>query len=291
VQDYLRRADAKGLCYSQIQDLSSSAILELLGKGRQSKPTGISEVRYGELERELSCKGMTLALLWQEGIDVGEWQCSYGTFCRQYKQWRGRQQLSMRQVYQGGEKVFVDYCGMTVPVYPSEGGAAIAAQIFVACLGASNYTYAEATASQTVPEWIGSHQRAFAYFGGVPQIVVPDNLKSGVSQACHYEPGINCQYHAWAEHYGVAVIPVKNGLSKSINRRSNYSSANHLNWPVGKWQKSIWTITSMSVATSTPCPTAMCGPRCKSKSPSRLGGYDWPPDHPASPDPICPESP
>jgi transposase len=208
VQDYLRRADAKGLRYSQLPSLSTSEILTLLGKGRQAKPSGISEVRYGELEGELSRKGMTLALLWQEGIDAGEWECSYGTFCRNYKQWRGRQQLSMRQVYQGGEKVFVDYCGMTVPIQPRE-GTAITAQIFVACLGASNYTYAEATASQTVPDWIGSHQRAFADFGGVPQIVVPDNLKSGVTQACHYEPGINRQYHAWAEHYGVAVIPAR----------------------------------------------------------------------------------
>jgi transposase len=89
------------------------------------------------------------------------------------------------------------------------GDECIEAQIFVACLGASNYTYAEATASQRTEDWIGSHQRAFEYFGGVPKVVVPDNLKSGVSQACHHEPGINRQYHAWAEHYGVAVIPAR----------------------------------------------------------------------------------
>lgn len=209
VQDYLRRAAAKGLSYRQAQTLSDSALLAWLGKGRQAAPQVISEGRYGELERELSRKGVTLALLWQEGLDAGEWHCSYGTFCRHYKQWRGRQKLSMRQVYQGGEKVFVDYCGVTVRIHLVESGEIIEAQIFVACLGASNYTYAEATASQSSEDWIGAHQRAFAYFGGVPKVIVPDNLKSGVSQACYYEPGVNRQYHAFAEHYGVAVIPAR----------------------------------------------------------------------------------
>jgi transposase len=208
VQDYLRRAAAKGVSYQQTQTLNDREILELLGKGRQDVAKVISESRYGELERELSRKGVTLALLWQEGLDQGEWNCSYGTFCRQYKQWRGRQNLSMRQVYQGGDRVFVDYCGMSVRVY-GVADECIEAQIFVACLGASNYTYAEATATQSSEDWIGAHQRAFEYFGGVPKVVVPDNLKAGVTQACHYEPGINRQYHAWAQHYGVAVIPAR----------------------------------------------------------------------------------
>jgi transposase len=209
VQDYLRRATAKGLSYSQLVELSDSAILAQLGKGKAPAPSPIAEARYGELERELSRKGMTLALLWQEGIDRAEWHCSYGTFCRHYKQWRGRHNLSMRQVYEGGDKVFVDYCGPTVLITPSDGGATITAQIFVACLGASNYTFAEATASQCVADWIGSHQRAFVYFGGVPKCVVPDNLKAGVTQACHYEPGVNRQYQEWAAHYGVAVVPAR----------------------------------------------------------------------------------
>jgi transposase len=121
VQDYLRRAAAKGLSYSQLSELSDSAILAQLGKGKAPAPSPIAEARYAELERELSRKGMTLALLWQEGIDREEWHCSYGTFCRHYKQWRGRHKLSMRQVYEGGDKVFVDYCGPTVVITPSAG--------------------------------------------------------------------------------------------------------------------------------------------------------------------------
>jgi transposase len=209
VQDYVRRAEAKGLTYSQMQTLSESEILELLGKGRQRRPSLISEARYQEIDQELSRKGVTLALLWQEGIDRQEWGCCYGTFCRQYQDWRGRHQLSMRQVYVGGDKVYVDYCGMTLLIHVPDSDQTIAAQIFVACLGASNYTYAEATASQTAADWIGAHQRAFAFFGGVTNAVVIDNLKSGVTQACRYEPGVNQQYHAWAEHYQVAVLPAR----------------------------------------------------------------------------------
>lgn len=209
VQDYLRRATAKGLSYAQLESQSDSEILALLGKGRAATPSPINDARYGELERDLSRKGMTLALLWQEGIDREEWHCSYGTFCRHYKQWRGRHHLSMRQVYEGGDKVFVDYCGLTIAIHGPESETVLNAQIFVACLGASNYTFAEATASQTSADWIGSHQRALAYFGGVPKCVVPDNLKSGVTQACHYEPSVNRQYQAWAEHYGVAVLPAR----------------------------------------------------------------------------------
>jgi transposase len=148
VQDYLRRAAAKGLTYSELQTFSDSEIFQLLGKGKETPPSPIKDQRYGELEVELSRKGMTLALLWQEGIDREEWHCRYGTFCRHYKQWRGRHNLSMRQVYEGGDKVFVDYCGMTVAVDADGDAPAVTAQIFVACLGASNYTYAEATASQ-----------------------------------------------------------------------------------------------------------------------------------------------
>jgi transposase len=115
----------------------------------------------------------------------------------------------MRQVYQGGDKLFVDYAGQTVAVSDPETGEVKAAQIFVACLGASNYTFAEATPSQALPHWIGSHQRALSFFGGVPACIVPDNLKSGVSDPCRYEPGVNQTYQDFAEHYNVAVLPAR----------------------------------------------------------------------------------
>lgn len=115
----------------------------------------------------------------------------------------------MRQHYKGGEKLFIDYCGLTVGVTDKATGKVIDAQIFVACLGASNYTYAEATGSQTRPNWIGSHQRALAFFGGVPKCIVPDNLKSGITAPCRSEPGVNRSYQDFAEHYQVAIVPAR----------------------------------------------------------------------------------
>lgn len=209
VQDYVRRATAKGLSYEGLSQLSDSDAQALLGKGKQPPNHPGQPMDFERVQRELQRKGVTLALLWQEGLDRGEWQCSYGHFCRRYNQWKQRHHLSMRQVYQGGDKLLVDYCGQTLEVIDPITGEVIAAQIFVACLGASNYTFAEATPSQKLEEWIGSHSRALNFFGGVPQRIVPDNLKAGVSSPCRYEPGINRTYQEWAEHYGVAVIPAR----------------------------------------------------------------------------------
>ncbi len=209
VQDYVRRAVAKGLSYEQLSQMSDSQALALLGKGNRQVPAKTETIDFAQVAVELQRKGVTLALLWQEGLDKGEWQLSYGGFCRRYNRWRAQHKLSMRQVYQGGEKLFVDYCGLTVPVTQPDTGEVVQAQIFVTCLGASNYTYAEATPTQELAHWIGSHERAFAFFGGVPRVVVPDNLKSGVTDPCRYEPGINRTYQELAHHYGVAVIPAR----------------------------------------------------------------------------------
>ena len=105
--------------------------------------------------------------------------------------------------------MFVDYCGPTVSVINLQTGEIIQAQIFVACLGASNYIFVEATPTQTMPHWIGSHQRALVFFGGSPSCIVPDNLKSGVTDPCRYEPGVNRSYQDFAEHYGIAVVPAR----------------------------------------------------------------------------------
>ena len=115
----------------------------------------------------------------------------------------------MRQEHRAGEKLFVDYAGQTVPVIGRRTGEIRQAQIFVAVLGASSYTFAEATWSQKLPEWLGSHVRCFAFFGGTSQILVPDNLRSGVTKAHRYEPDINPSYRDLAEHYGVAVLPAR----------------------------------------------------------------------------------
>lgn len=115
----------------------------------------------------------------------------------------------MRQEHRAGEKLFVDYCGRTIPVVDGTTGNISNAEVFVAVLGASNFTYADATRTQTLPDWIGSHERALHFFGGVPEWVVPDNLRSGVSRSCRYDPDINLTYQEFAVHYGVAVMPAR----------------------------------------------------------------------------------
>ena len=133
----------------------------------------------------------------------------YAQFCVHYRQYRSRLKLSMRQTHKVGEKLFVDYSGDGVAIVDPQTGEIRLAQIFVAVLGASGYTFAEATLSQKLPDWIGSHVRAFDFFACVPEIVVPDNLKSAVTKPCRYEPELNASYADMARHYGVAIIPAR----------------------------------------------------------------------------------
>ncbi len=172
---------------------------------------GLIDPEWGELHQSLKRKGVTKQLLWEEYCQAHTLNAySYAQFCHRYNQWRGCQKRSMRQHHKAGEKLFVDYAGPTVPIVnPDTGEIAHKAQIFVAVMGASNYTYAEATLSQKSEDWLGSHVRAFEFLGGVPEVIVPDNLKSGVTQACRYEPDLNPAYQHLANHYQVAVIPAR----------------------------------------------------------------------------------
>jgi transposase len=152
---------------------------------------------------------VTLALLWEEYKSVYPDGYQYSQFCELYRRFSGKLKLWMRQEHRAGEKLFVDYAGDTVDVVNPKTGEIRAAQIFVAVLGASNYSYCEATWSQSLPDWIGSHERAFLFFGGVPELLIPDNLKSGVKNPCRYEPDLNPTYHDLAKHYGTAVTPAR----------------------------------------------------------------------------------
>jgi transposase len=158
---------------------------------------------------ELRRPGVTLALLWQEYRLSHPQGFQYSWYCEHYRLWAAKVDVVMRQEHRAGEKLFVDYAGQTVPVIARQTGEIRQAQIFVAVLGASSYTFAEATWSQTLPDWLGSHARCFAFLGGTAQILVPDNLRSGVTKAHRYEPDINPSYRDLAEHYGVAVLPAR----------------------------------------------------------------------------------
>lgn len=163
------------------------------------------------LFRELKKKRVTLQLLWYEYKQDNPEGYQYSQFCHLYRHWVNKLDVTLRQQHRAGEKLFIDYAGQTVPIIDPATGEVHEAQIFIAALGASNYTFAEATLGQDLPSWISSHVHAFEFFGGVPYILVPDNLKAGVTNPCRYEPDINPTYQDLAEHYGTTVIPARSG--------------------------------------------------------------------------------
>ena len=164
---------------------------------------------WATVHQELKRKGVTLMLLWEEYKAAHPNGVMYSAFCDHYRAWCGQLDVVMRQDHRAGDKLFIDYAGQTVPIVNRDTGEINQAQIFVAVLGASNYTYAEATLTQTLPDWIGAHTRAFAFLGGVPNVLVPDNLKAAVTTAHRYEPDLNPTYQDMANHYGVAVVPTR----------------------------------------------------------------------------------
>jgi transposase len=211
VGEYLRRFTAAGLSWPLPPGLDAGELERLLFP--QSPVVAVSDrpvPLWAHIHQELRRKGVTLALLWEEYQSTPPQGYRYSWFCDLYRAWAGKIDLVMRQEHRAGEKLFVDYAGQTVPIVERHTGEILfTAQIFVAVMGASNYTYAEATRTQTLPDWVGAHVRAFAFLGGVPEIVVPDNLKSGVTKPCRYEPDINPTYHAMAAYYGTVVIPAR----------------------------------------------------------------------------------
>jgi transposase len=215
VADYLRRAKQAGLCWPLPDDLDDRALDERLFPPQPSIPSDQRpKPDWPKVHCELRRKSVTRFLLWQEYKAVHPVGIQYSQFCDLYSEWRECQDPVMRQVHKAGEKLFVDYAGQTVPVVDPRTGEIREAELFVAVLGASSYTYCEATWTQSLPDWISSHVRTFEFMGGVAEILVPDNLKAGVTSPHLYEPDLNPTYQDLARHYGVAVIPARVGRPK-----------------------------------------------------------------------------
>lgn len=210
VYEYARRARDAGFSWPLPAELTDEELDRRLFPPPPAIPSDQRPLPdWPAVGRELRKKGVTLLLLWYEYRAVYPDGYGYSRFCELYNSWAGGSEPRMRCVHKAGEKLFVDYAGQTVPVIDPKTGEVQDAQIFVATLGASSYTYSEATASQALPDWISSHVRAFAHLGGVPEIVVPDNLKGGVTTPCYYDPDVNATYQDMARHYGIAVIPTR----------------------------------------------------------------------------------
>lgn len=209
VAKYVSRATAAGLCWPLPEDMTDEALERRLFSAPE-QPSGPHYVPdWADIHRELSRKGVTLQLVWEEYKQAHPDGYQYTQFCVRYRAWRETLDLPMRQDHKAGEKLFVDYCGQTVPVTDRNTGEVRETQIFVSVLGVSNYTYVEACWTQKLPEWLMAHVRALAYYGGVPALVVCDNLRSGVTSAHRYEPEAHRSYEDLAEHYGCAVLPAR----------------------------------------------------------------------------------
>jgi transposase len=211
VRSYLQRAKEAGLTWPLPEDLKDAQLEQRL---YPSLPRAGAKVRpaidWTEVNKQLRRKGVTLHLLWEEYSQDNAHAYCYSQYCKRYAAWhRKSADPVMIQEHKAGDKLFVDYAGQTMPITDPKTGEVTQAHIFVAAMGASNYTFVDATFTQSLPDWIGSHVRCFAFLGGVPRIVVPDNLKSGVTSPSRYEPDLNPTYYRLANHYGVAVVPAR----------------------------------------------------------------------------------
>ncbi len=210
VADYLVRARLAGLSWPLPDELDDAEL-----EARLFPSAGLPPARarplpdWREVHRELRRTGVTLQLLWIEYRERHPDGYGYTQFVEHYRRWARHLDVVMRHDHRAGEKLFVDYPGATIPIVDPETGEIRGAQLFVAALGASSYTYAEATASQALPDWCGAHVGAFEFYEGVPAILVPDNLKAGVTRADRYEPELNRTYAELAAHYGCAIIPAR----------------------------------------------------------------------------------
>ena len=206
--EYVRRAAAAGVTWPVPGELDDSALETRLFPTPDGPLIDRPEPDWPTVSAELKRKGVTLTLLWQEYRAGSVDGYGYSRFCDLYREWRGRTSPVMRQVHHAGDKLFVDFAGLTLDIYLPDGEVR-PAQLFVAVMGASSFTFATLCWSQGLEDWIDAHACALTFFGGAPKAIVPDNLKSGVTMPSRYEPGVNRTYAEFAAHYETAILPAR----------------------------------------------------------------------------------
>src|SRR5215468_7807210 len=207
--DCIRRARAAGVAWPQVAELTDAALERLVYPVATTLEHRRPQPDWAKVHRELNRAGVTLQLLWEEFRTVHRDAHGYTQFCELYKRWKLRLSPTMRQTHVAGERLFVDYAGKTLELIDGTTGEVGPAQLFVASLGASSLTYAEASLTQGLSDWIGSHTRAFSFYGDVAAMIVSDNLKSGIAKACFYEPAVNRTYAEMVAHYATAIVPAR----------------------------------------------------------------------------------
>jgi transposase len=212
VRETLKRADGAGLSWPLPEGMNDEGLEAALYASRRSKRghRRIEEPDWAGVRRELKRKHVTLLILWDEYIAANPGGYSYSRFCELYRSFEKTLSVTMRQTHAAGERLFVDYAGDGVPVVIDRlTGEIRMAQIFVAVLGASSFTFAKATWTQALPDWIDAHVRAFEAIGGVPELVVPDNARTAIVKASFYDPEVNRTYAEMAAHYRTAILPAR----------------------------------------------------------------------------------
>lgn len=213
VSDYITRFKKSGLTMTELETKSSEEIYNVLfpeeSKAEKKRLNKIAS-DFNQIHLELKKKYVTRQLLWEEYKALyPDSHYGYTHFCNMYKKWRKRINVSMRINHKAGEKMFLDFSGLKWEIINKDTGEIKEVDIFVAALGASGYTYAEASLDQTKPSMIDCTVNAFEFFGGVTELLVPDNLKSAVTKADKYDPQINTSFQDMAEHYESAFLPAR----------------------------------------------------------------------------------
>jgi transposase len=244
VSEYLQRARTSAVSWEDAKALSDAELEARLFRQRQyrtSLPRAPIDLEW--VHQELRRTGVTLQLLWTEYVEAAQGRAGekppyqYTQFCEHYHRWRGRLDLVMRQTHRAGEKGFIDYSGKRPSIVDARTGEIIEVELFVMVLGASNYTFAEATRSQQIPDFIGSIVRGLEYFGGVPEVLVPDQLRSAVSGPDRYDPDINTTLLDLASHYDTAIIPARPRKPRDKGCASYRTSCDR--WSVGSYDAAV----------------------------------------------------
>ena len=214
VYDNITMAKTKGLTWPQIEAMSEEALEHALSSSSKQRPFP----EWACVEKELKRAGVTLQLLWQEYKEAHPDGYQYSRFCEMYETWSKKNNVYTPIPHKAGEELFVDYSGDKIQYICLETNKRLEAEIFVAVLGASDRTYAEASRSQQLPCWVESNINAFEYNEGVTEMVIPDNLKSGVTTPDRYEASINRTYQDLGEHYGTFIVPARSAKPKDKSK-------------------------------------------------------------------------
>ncbi len=258
VQNYLARADAAGVDWTAAECLGDRELESLLfPRDGEKRRSGIPVPDWRKVHRELRRKGVTLSLPLEEyQTDCGCQGYSYSRFCDLYREWEGRIEPVMRQRQAAGERIEVDYAGMTVPIHCPKTGETRQAQVFVAAMGASGCIYAEATESQKIEDWTGSHVRALSFYGGVPEMIVLDNLKSGIARSSLTNPKLNPTF---ADLFSITARRRLRPARRSRRTRRRWKTR------CSRWSTGFWPGCGIGGFSASPRSTARCA-RCWTRS-------------------------